>query len=83
MTKVLSCRFHTYLRPFNMLTVEECSETALFRHLSNHVFRILYVWKYISYEGHPFLQKCLKIDTDFSNSGKNSEKNICGLDNCI
>ena len=30
MTKVLSCRFYKCLRPFNMLTVKECSETVFF-----------------------------------------------------
>ena len=28
--KVLSCRFYKCLRPFNMLTVKECSETVFF-----------------------------------------------------
>ena len=27
--------------PFNMLTAEGCSETLLFRHLTNHAFRSL------------------------------------------
>ena len=30
MMKVLSCRFYKCLRPFNMLTVKECSETVFF-----------------------------------------------------
>ena len=40
-----------------MLIVERYSETRLFRHLSNNVFATLQFWKYISYEGHFFLQK--------------------------
>ena len=36
--KVPSCWFHKYLAPFNMLAVEGCSETAVFREWSNQVF---------------------------------------------
>ena len=38
MMKVLSCRFQQCLGCFNILTVEGCSETGDFRHLTNHVF---------------------------------------------
>ena len=39
--KVLSWRFHKCLGPSNMLTVEWCYETRLFRHLFNHAFHNL------------------------------------------
>ena len=35
-----------------MLTVEQCSESGLFRHLSNHRPRSPLFQKYIRYEGH-------------------------------
>ena len=35
------CKFQKCLGSFTMLNVEECSETGLFRHLSNQVFCIL------------------------------------------
>ena len=54
-----------------------------FRHLSNHIFRNLYFPTYISYEGHLFFSKCLKIDIDFGNGGKISQKIIHLSDNCI
>ena len=41
-------------RLFNMLTVEGCSKTWHFRHLTNHVFHSLQVRKYITWEGHFF-----------------------------
>ena len=83
MIKVLSYRYHKSLGPFNMLTVRECSETGLFRHLSYRVFRSPYFLKYISYEGHLFFSKCSKKYINFRNGKKNSEKLIRSLDNCI
>ena len=38
MRKVPSCRFQHCLGPFGMLSVEQYSETGLFRHFFNHVF---------------------------------------------
>ena len=57
------------LGPFTMLLLEGSSETELFRHLSNHVFRSLYFWKYISYEGHVF-SKFSELEIDFKNEEK-------------
>ena len=37
-TKLLPFRSEQCFGPFNMLTVRKCSETGLFRHLSNHAF---------------------------------------------
>ena len=53
MVKVLLFSFQQCFGPFTMLLVEGSSETELFRHLSNHVFRSQ-AQKYISYEGHLF-----------------------------
>ena len=64
-------------------SVWDSSTCWLFRHLSNHVFRNLYFPTYISYEGHLFFSKCLKIDIDFGNGGKISQKIIHLSDNCI
>ena len=38
--KMLSCRFEQCLRTFTILLVKEPSETELFRHLSDYVFRV-------------------------------------------
>ena len=38
MTKLLSCRFGQCFGPFNMLTVNKCCDTELFRHLINDTF---------------------------------------------
>ena len=54
--KGLLCIFQQCLGPFDMLTIEGCSETGPFRHLSNHVFRSIYFRKYISYEAHLLFQ---------------------------
>ena len=54
MVKVLSASFEQCFGPFTMLLVEASSETGLFRHFSNYVFRSPLVQKYISYEGHLF-----------------------------
>ena len=56
MLKVLWFRFKKSLDLFTMLLFEGCSETGLFRHLSNHCFLSLQFPKYISYEGHLFFQ---------------------------
>ena len=41
LVKELSWRFHKCLEPFNMLTIEGCYETGLFKHLSNYAFHSL------------------------------------------
>ena len=39
--KPLSWRFHKFLETFNILNVEGCHETGLFRHLPKHSFHSL------------------------------------------
>ena len=41
MMKILGCRFKQCLGPLNMLTIHKCSDTWLFRNLSNPAFSIL------------------------------------------
>ena len=53
--KMASCSFEQCLGTFTLLLVEGTSETGLFRHLSKHVSRSLYIQKYISYFGHVLL----------------------------
>ena len=50
------------------------SETGLFRHLFNDVFRSPSIQKHISYEGHTFLKKSLKLDLDSENAKKKKMK---------
>ena len=38
MTKILRGKFKQSFGPFNMLTVDKCSDTRLFRHLTNSAF---------------------------------------------
>ena len=52
MTKILQGRFQQSLRHFNMLTLHNCSDTLLFRHLSNRASSSLYFQKKITYEAH-------------------------------
>ena len=71
--RVLLCRFQHCLGAFDAFPVEGCSETRLFTHLSNYVFRSPQFRKYISYEGHLFVSKCFKFDVDLRNAEKNGE----------
>ena len=56
MVKLLSFRLQERFNPFVMLSLEGYSETRLFRHFSNDVFRGTEFRKHISYEGYPFLK---------------------------
>ena len=86
MVKVLSLRFQQCFGPFTMLLVKESSETELFRHLPNHVFRSPSVQRCISCEGHLFL-KIFKFEYKFrkckKEKKKNSENIFRFLDNCL
>ena len=83
MVKVLSFRFQQCFAQITMLLVEGSSETELFRLLSNHVFRCPQVKKYISYDGHRFCFKMLKIESKFIKWEKNSENIFRFWDNFI
>ena len=56
MVRLLSSRLKQCFDLFTTLPVNWSSETRLFKHLSNHVFRSPQFRKYISYEGHLFLE---------------------------
>ena len=56
MMKVLWFSFEQCFGPFTILFFKVSSETRLFRLLSNHVFASASVRKYISHEGHLFLE---------------------------
>ena len=60
MVKVLSVSFEKCFVPFTVLLVEGFSETALFRHLSNHVFQDPKVQKHISIRSY-FFSKIFKL----------------------
>ena len=82
MVKLVSFRFQHCLIPVTMLLVEGSSETALFRHLFNHVFgvrnfrntsamTVIFFWKY------------LKLNLDSKNASTNWENNFYFWDNFI
>ena len=56
MRKLLPCRFKESFGLFNMLPVHKCSDTGLFRHLSNPAFCSLQFQKEITSEAHLFFQ---------------------------
>ena len=58
MGKVLSFRLQQCFKPFLKLFAKGSSETQLFRHLSNHVFRSSEFRKYTTYKGHLFWKMC-------------------------
>ena len=67
----------------NILTLEGSSETGRFRYYSNQFFRGLQFRKYVSYEGHLLYWKRSRVNKNFKNRGKGSEKLFRSLDNGI
>ena len=82
MIKVLWCRFQQCLGKFTILLLEASSETVLFRHLSDYAFGVRNFENTKSMSG-IFFWKCSKLNLDFKNASKNSEKVSCFSDNCI
>ena len=82
MINLLWFKFQQCLGQFTMLLSETSSETGVFRHLSNHVFRV-YISEIQNLWGSSFFSKCLKFNLDFKNSEKNSENIFCFWDNII
>ena len=74
MIKELPWKFHKCLGPFNMLTVEGCSDTVLFSELSNQVLDTRYFRKYISYDDLLFFGNVLKFNRDSINGLKKPRK---------
>ena len=75
MAKEHGYRLQQCLGISSMLTVERSFETNLFRHFANHVFRNLYFQKYISYDGHLFLEHVQNI-MQFPENQRNIEKRL-------
>ena len=61
MTKILLCRLKQSRAPFNMLTLHRCSETQLFRKLSNTTFCTLWFQKEMASDPHLLFQSILKL----------------------
>ena len=78
----LWCRFQEFLGTFTMLLVEGCSETGLFRHLSDYVFGVRNFENTKSMKV-IFFFKYLKFQLDFKNAARNSENVFCWLNNCM
>ena len=56
MIEALSLIFHKCFGPFNILTVERCSDTTLFSELSNQLLEGRSFRKYIAYDGLLFFE---------------------------
>ena len=62
--KILACWFRRFFEPLNMLAAHKCSDTRLFRHLSNLAFCSLLFQNHITSETHLFF-KVFKMLTRF------------------
>ena len=82
MIKVLWCRFQQCLGTFTMLLVEGSSEIGLFRHLSNHVFRVRNFGNTNAVRV-IFFSKNSKFNLDFKKGAKNWENFFCFWQNCM
>ena len=78
MVKVQSFSFEQCFGAFTMFLVKVFSQTGPFGHLSNHVFRIPYVQKYISYESDLFL-KMFIIKSKFTKCRKEFRRHVLFL----
>ena len=80
-SKIPSCRFMQCLRSFKKLTVRKCSDTRLFRHLSNPAFCIISqtnnLWS------SSLFSKYSKFYVDSGNAQENAKKNFRLRYNCI
>ena len=82
MTKILPCRFMQCFVHYNVLTVHKCSNTWVFRHLSNPAFCSLYFQKKITSEAHLFWRYS-KLYVEIGNVVKSSENIFWFGNNCI
>ena len=83
MVKVLSFRFQHCFGLLTMLLVEGFSETGLFRHLSNHVFRSPVSSKMHQLSLPSFYWTCSKFILNLENAKKSSENIFRSLHNSI
>ena len=79
---MLCCKFQLCLSQFTMLLVDGSSETRLFRHWSNNVFRVRNFGNTKSMTV-IFLWKCSKFKLEFKIKEKTWEKVFPFSDNCI
>ena len=82
MIKMLWCSFQQCLLKSAMLLLEGSSETWLFRHLSDYVFRVCNFEKTKSMRV-IFFSRYSKFKLDFKHVARNWEKLFCFWDNCI
>ena len=71
--KIVSCRFKQSFGPFNMFTVHKCSDTGLYRHLSNPLLAVYSFRKKITSGTHYFF-KVFEISCRFRKLRKKSRK---------
>ena len=60
-TKILLCRLKQSCPPLNMLTLQKCSDTQLFRELSNTTFCTLWFQKEMAPDPHLLFQSILNF----------------------
>ena len=82
MKKVLWRRIQQCLATISMLLVEVFSETSLFRHLSNQVFRVTNFRNAEAVRVN-FFSKYSKLNVFFKNAAQNWENFFCFLDNSV
>ena len=82
MIKVMWWRFQNCLGTFTILLVEASSETGLFRHLSNYVFRIRNFGNTKAVRD-IFCFRIFNIEVRFKKFSQKLRKNFCFWDNCI
>ena len=82
MIKVMWWRFQNCLGMFTILLVEASSDTGLFRHLSNYVFRIRNFGNTKAVRV-IFFFKIFNIEFRFEKVSEKLRKNFCFWDNCI
>ena len=70
MTKILPCRFKQTFGSFNMFTIRRCSDSELFRHLSNAAFSSLQFHKEMTFEGHIVFQSIPNFYVHSGNAAK-------------
>ena len=80
--KVLRRRFKKCFGTFIMLLFEGSSETGLFRHLSNHIFRVRNFRNTKAIRA-IFFTDFFQFNLYFKNEAQNWENLFCFWDNCI
>ena len=81
--KIIWYRFEQHYGPFTMSIVEESSEIALFRHLSNHVFAVRKFGNTKSMRIIVFFQNFQELIIFLKKQKKIEKKFFCFWDNCI